>query len=199
VAECLERQLAAQRLRHHAPPGREGFEHARIVGGIDHHHHAAEVLGGGAQHGGAADVDHLHGVREGGAAGDRLLEGIEVDHHQVDALDAVRRQGVQMLGHLAVRQHAAVDLGMERLHPAVEDLGEAGDIRHGHHGDGLLLQGLQRAAGRDDLDPEAGQSTGQLVEAGLIEHGHQGAACGEHAVSLLGTLDAGRPHPRPLS
>ena len=53
-------------------------DHRRIVGGVDHDRDAVVVLGPGADHGRSADVDRLDAGVEIRAAGDRLLERIEI-------------------------------------------------------------------------------------------------------------------------
>ena len=57
------------------------------------------------------------------------LERIEVDHHQIDGLDAQLGDGLHVAGPVPVGQDAAVDGRMQGLDPAVHDLGEAGDLR----------------------------------------------------------------------
>ena len=59
---------------------------------------------------------------------------------------------LQVLGMMAAREDAAVDLGMERLDPAVHHFGKAGDIADVDHRQPRLGQGLGRAAGRDQLE-----------------------------------------------
>src|SRR5699024_4387568 len=44
------------------------------------------VLGGGADHRGPADVDLLDALVRGGARGDHLAEGVEVDDDEVEGL-----------------------------------------------------------------------------------------------------------------
>ena len=58
-----------------------------------------------------------------------VLEGIEVHHHHVDGGDAVLLQRLDVRGHAAPGQDAAVDLRVQGLHAAVEDLREAGHVR----------------------------------------------------------------------
>ncbi len=54
----------------------ELLEEKPIVRRVYDHRHGGEILGRGANHRGPAYVDVLHGVREGGALGDLVLEGI---------------------------------------------------------------------------------------------------------------------------
>ena len=63
------------------------------------------------------------------------------------------RQRLLVDGVIPHRQDAAVDIGVQRLHPAVHDLGKAGDIADVNDGDPGLFDGPHRAAGGDDLHP----------------------------------------------
>src|SRR6185437_6529896 len=74
-----------------------------------------------------------------------------------------------------VRQQARVHPRVQRLDPAVEALGEAGQVLHPGHGDACLLDGLRRAAGRDDLRAGRVQGLGELGQAGLVVDADQGA------------------------
>ena len=65
--------------------------HNRVVGRIGDDRDAAIILGRAAEHRGAADVDVFDGMFEGHVRFvDGLLEGIEVDHDEVDWFDPVR-------------------------------------------------------------------------------------------------------------
>ena len=83
---------------------------------------------------------------------DGRLEGVEVHDHQIDRRDAVRLGGAGVLGVAADGEQAAVDLGVQGLDAAVHHLGKAGVRGDVGHGDAGVLQGLGRAAGRQDLD-----------------------------------------------
>jgi hypothetical protein len=86
------------------------------------------VLGGGTEHGRAADIDVLDGVLEGAAGlGHGRLEGIEIDHHHVDRLDAMGLHH-HMLGIGPQAQQAAMHLGVQGLHPPVQHLRKAGEL-----------------------------------------------------------------------
>jgi len=66
-----------------------------VLGGLDDDRYGLVVLGRGADHAGPADVDVLDDLLEGDALlEDGLLEGIEVDDHHVDGLDAHGGDGV---------------------------------------------------------------------------------------------------------
>mmetsp|Transcript_17965 Transcript_17965/g.24704 ORF Transcript_17965/g.24704 Transcript_17965/m.24704 type:complete len:577 (-) Transcript_17965:277-2007(-) len=81
--------------------------------------HVLVVLRAGAQHAGPADVDVLDAVVEVRPAGHGLLEGVQVEHHQVDRLHAVGLAVGLVLGVAAHVQQAAVHLGVQGLHPSV--------------------------------------------------------------------------------
>ena len=77
------------------------------------------ILGRAPQHRRSADVDIFNRLvqRRAGLC-HRRLEWIEVHHHQVEGLDAVRLQLRQVLGLALVGQDPAVDARMERFDPA---------------------------------------------------------------------------------
>ncbi len=73
----------------------------------------------------------------------------------------------------APRQDAAMDRGLQGLHPAVHDLGEARVVAHLDHLQPGIAQRLGRAAGRQDLDPVRGQRLAELDQALLVGDGDQ--------------------------
>ena len=87
--------------------------------------HGPEVLGRGPQHRGPADVYLFDGLLLGGAAGDGLLEGIEVDADQVYRAYILLDELLYVVGVSEVGEDAAVDLGVERLDPPAEYLRRA--------------------------------------------------------------------------
>ena len=69
-----------------------------------------------------------------------------------------------------------MDAGVQRLDPAVQDLGRAGqvaDLDHGHVG---RAQGRGGAAGGDQLHALGREPAAELDQAGLVVHGEQRAA-----------------------
>ena len=184
----------AERLLREVEPGRrvdaalavELLEQQRVVGGVHHDGDVAEVLGGGAHHRRPADVDVLERLVEATALRDLVLERVEVHHHHVDRGNAVRLERLHVLGQVAAREDAAVDLRVQRLHAPVEDLREAGGLRDARHLDARLLELLRGAARRQHLEPALGEAAGELDEALLARdrqqrtacHGASGWACG---------------------
>ncbi|MNQ50453.1 hypothetical protein D3C85_643980 [compost metagenome] len=157
-----------------------------VVAGVDHDGDVLVVLGRRANHGRAADVDVLDGVRQGATGlGHGGGERVQVDRDQVDRGDAV-------LGHhraveIATAEDAAVDLRMQGLHPAVHHFREAGVVGHFDRGHAVFAQQLEGAAGGEDLDAEGGEFAGEVDDAGLVGHADQRAADGE-AGGLVGHL-----------
>src|SRR5690606_3505818 len=128
-----------------------------------------------AQHGRAADVDVLDDVLELRVpVGGDLLERVQVQHQQVDRLDAV--PGHHRVVHAAPPEQGAVHLRVQGLDPAVHDLGEAGDLGDILHGQTGLAQGAGGAAGGQQLDVVGGEGAGEFDQAGLVRNGQQGPA-----------------------
>src|SRR5438067_1226987 len=96
-------------------------EHSAVRVGRDDDRHVSVVLRRGANHRRAADVYLLDGLFERDAlAGDRLLEGVEVDDDHVNRLDAVLFERPRVFGTLADGEDAAVYARVERLDAAVQ-------------------------------------------------------------------------------
>jgi len=134
------------------------------------------VLGRGADHGGTADVDVLDAGVEIGALGDGRLERIEADDEEIDRLDVVRTHGGGVIRVVADGEQAAMDLRMQRLHPAVHHFGEAGHLGDVADGNARFRQRLAGASGRDELDSLRRQRTRELDEARLVGNGNEGAS-----------------------
>ncbi len=101
------------------------LQHEGIVERIGDDDDLGVVLRRRAEHRWPADIDVLYRVIEGDARlRHRLLEGIEVHRHQVDRLDSVPGDRGPVLREVAPGEDAAVHGGVQRLHPAVEHLGE---------------------------------------------------------------------------
>ena len=157
----------------------------RVVGlRLDDDGDALVVLGGGADHRRPADVDVLDRVVVlDFVAGDRLLEGVEVDADQVDRLDPLALERRHVLGVGAPRQERGVQARVEGLDPAAEDLllaGELGDVVHLQAG---LAQRRRRAAGGEQLDPEPGERPGEVGDAGLVGDRDQRPAHADRTVA----------------
>ena len=193
----LHLETAARLERGGAVVGAHLGEDRLVIGRVGNHGHGVGVLGGGAQHGRAADIDVLDGIRKGDVGvGNGLLELIEIHDHHVDHTDAMLGSLGHVLLGIATGQQAAVDLGVQRLDAAVHHLGEPGVLLDGRHGNATVDQSLCRTAGRDDLDAELLlERTGELDHAGLVRHRDQRAGnlpLGSHGPSFA---QVGPPHP----
>ena len=131
--------------------------HRGVVGRVADDRDGGVVLGRAAEHRRTADVDVLNRRLERDArAGDRLLERVEIDHHEVDRRDPVRGRLFDVGWVVAAEKEAAVHERVERLDATVEHLGEArvlGNILH------LQPRAAQRrcgSAGREKLDAVRG-------------------------------------------
>ena len=153
--------------------------HSGVIRGVGDDSDMGVVLGSGAHHAGAADVDILDDLVAGATLGDRLHEGVEVHHHQIDRADVMLGHGGQMLGIIAHGQQAAVHLGMQGFHPAVHHLGKAGEIGNVAHRKARIAQGLCRTTGGDQIHTLCRQRPAQLDKACLVGNRKQGAADGD--------------------
>ncbi len=74
---------------------------------------------------------------------------------------------------LAPRQQSAVDARMQRLHSAVQNLGESSHVRDGSHGNAARPEFALRPAGGHDLEPEVDKTSRELDNAGLVVNAQQ--------------------------
>src|SRR5262245_51323399 len=130
------------------------------------------VLGGRPNHGGTAYVDLLDRLVEWDAfLRDGGLERVQVHRDQVDRADPVGRERLLVCGQVAAGEDASVDERVECLYPSVEHLGEPchlGDLANVQPG-GRERSG--RATGRDELDAQVGETTGEIDESSLVGDG----------------------------
>ena len=162
-------------------------QHLGVVGRVDHHGHVGPVFGSGAQHGRAADVNVLDGHFQR-AVGTRrgLRKGVEVDHQQVNGVDAVFGQRCHVLGHITPRQQTTMDARVQGLDAAVQHLREAGHLRH--FGDGQTRVGQQprRATCRQERDVQSMQGLCKFDDAGFVRNREQG---GGHGLEINDSFD----------
>ena len=174
MGEDLGRERPARLLGHAALA--QHLQYPGVVQRVHHRDHVLVVLTGGPEHGGPAHVDVLDGVLEGDVRiGDGGLKGIEIDRHQPERDDPVLRHDGAVLRQIGPAQEPPVDQGVEGLHPAVQDLGEAGDLVHIGDSHPGLPQRPRGAAGGDDLPAKLHQRPGELHDAPLVTHGNQRA------------------------
>src|SRR5699024_6759998 len=160
------------------PAGRHGLQRRAVPGRVDEHGDRGMVLGGGPDHRGPADVDLLDAGVVVGARGDGVGEGIEIDDDELECRDAELLDLLHVLGLAGVGEDAGVDPRVQGLDPALEALGEAGDLVHGCDRDAGGGDPLGGRAGGDDRDPRVGQSPREVLEARLVVDADQRAAYG---------------------
>ena len=154
--------------------GLEFVDHGRVLGRIGQHRHVFPILRRTAHHGRAADVDVLDGVFQRAAGlGHRGFKRVEIDDEQVDGVDAVGFQRGHVLRQVAARQQAAVHLGVQRFHAAIEHFGECGDFGHLGHGQPFFCQQFGRSTGGNQGHTQFVQGLGQLNDAGFVGDGNE--------------------------
>ena len=99
----------------------------------------------------APDIDFLNGFAGLQPLGQSALEIVKVHADEIKCLDSLFFQNGEVLGVVLVGEDAAVDVGMQRLHPAAEDFGEAGHVADRGDGQARVFKEFQRAAGGDEL------------------------------------------------
>ena len=146
-------------------------EDGPIVGGIADDGHVAPVLGGAPDHRRPADVDVFYGLFQGDALlRDGLPERIQVHADEVDGFDAVLGEGLHVGGQFPAGEDAPVDLRVQGLHTAVEDLREAGDFADSDGFHTLPLEELLRPARGDDFPAEGDEPADEIHESGLVAY-----------------------------
>ena len=143
--ERLDGQVKTQVIRQPAVVGGHVVEYALVVGGVSDNANAGIVLGGRANHGRAANVDVLDGVFQRAIrVGHGGLEGVKVDHHQINGADVV--VGHDLLVLAATTKDAAMHFRVQGFHPAGHHFRETGVVGDFAHGDAGLLQFLEGPA-----------------------------------------------------
>ncbi len=133
------------------------------------------VFGSGAQQRRSANVDVLDsGLQVAAGLGYGLLEGIEVDHYQIDGLNAVLEH--DLIIDAAATQDAAMDKGMQGLDPARHHFRKAGVVRDLSDRDPLGRQKAGGTTGGQDLNSTVRKGTGEIDQAGLVGNADEGAA-----------------------
>ena len=146
----------------------------RVPRRIHHDSDRRVILRRRPDHRRTADVDLLNAFVLRRTRGDRLPERVQIDHHQVERLDAQFRDLLQVRRKPGVGQQPAVDRRMQGLHPAVEALRESGDLLDRGDRQPGVGDRAGRAAGGHQGNPGAVQQPGQLDQAGLVRHRQQG-------------------------
>src|SRR5215213_4252832 len=132
--------------------------------------HGPEVLRGGPQHRGSSDVYLFDSLLLGSAAGDGLLEWIEVDTDQVYRADILLDELLYVVWVSEIGEDAAVDLGVQRLDPPAEYLGRARHLGDGDDLDSGLRERPRCPPGRDDLEPHPGEPPREVLDPPFVRY-----------------------------
>ena len=152
-----------------------------VVGRIHHHRHAVVVLGGTAEHRRTADVDVLDGVVQVNTRlGHRRLEGVEVHHHQIDGQDAVLAHRGLVDRVAAQVEQSAVNPRVQRLHPTVQHLREAGVLGDVAHRQAGITNRLSGSTGGEQFHAGRHEGAGEGDESGFVGDGKQGTLNTRH-------------------
>ena len=155
------------RLLAHTAVRRNLVQDAGVVAGVHHDAHAIVILRGRTDHRRPADVDVLDRVFECAIRlRDRRGERIEIHHHQIDRIDAMRAH--HFIVDVATSQQSAVNLRMQRLHATIHDFRKAGVRRHFGHLDAILFEQRGGAARRENRDAPLLQCTSEIDEAVFV-------------------------------
>ena len=148
-------------------------DHRFVIGGVAHDGHVAPVLGGTAHHGGTSNVDILDGLFEGNTLfGNRLAEGVEVYAHHVNLLDSVLFESLEVFGKVAAGEDAAMHVGMEGLHTAIENLRESGHLANADGFDIIFLKKTACASCGDDFPAHLLQGLHKRYQSSFVANAY---------------------------
>ena len=146
-----------------------------------------EVLRCAPQHRRPADVDHLDGflLTHAVAAG-HFAEGVEIDADEIERPDVVVAERRDVVGVIAAGEDRCVDVGVERLHPSAEHLGDTRQLLDSLHIEpDVVLEEVRRAPAGDQLEADVHQPTCELLQAGLVVDGDQ---CAQSSLTTSGRI-----------
>ncbi len=177
VAEHLPGEIKAGGLGYRAIV-RSHFRNDRVVPvGVDDDSLVFEVLCRRAEHCWPADVDLLNCIVECYARlGYRLLEGVEVHHHHVDRFDIQLFQLFHVLSIVGNSQQTGMNLRMQGLDPAIENLRKPGNVGNRTDGNPFPLQCGAGSSGRDNLDIHGTQRLCKFGETAFVRNTDERAA-----------------------
>ena len=144
-----------------------------VVLGITQHPHTVVVLGSGADERHATNVDFLDGLgdRWRRVLGDRVLERVQVAHHDIDRRNLVRFE-VRTVGlERRTCQDAAVHRRMQGLDAAMQHLRGMRNVRHIANLEAGLTHHACRASATKQAHALGSKALGQLYKARLVVHG----------------------------
>ena len=138
------------------------------------------ILCRGAHHRRATDVDLLDTLVKGCTRRNRVLEGVQVTHDQVERLDAQLRDLLAVRSLTLVGQDAGMNEGMQGLHAPLKHLRETGHVVNRGNSHARGRNASSRRASGDDLHTGLAQRARKVLQARLVIHGNQGPLNGAH-------------------
>ena len=151
------------------PGGLQLRQRCGVLGGVGQHAHIFPVLGATAHHGGAANVNVLDSIVQAATGpGYSGLKGVEVDHQQVNGVNAMRGQRCHVFGHLTAGEQTAVHCGVQGFDAAVQHLGETREFGHFGHWQAVRGQQLGGATGGNQPDAQGVQGLREGQQASFV-------------------------------
>ena len=133
------------------------------------------ILGRRANQGGSTNIDILYAGLEIAAPSHRFLEGVEIDHDEVDRLDILCGHSIAVSGVVANAEDAAMHFRVKRLHPTIQHFGKFCVFGNVFYRDAGVAQGFCCAAGRENFDTRFQKKFPQLSKTRFIGYGNQSA------------------------
>ena len=131
-----------------------------VVGRVDQYRDRSVVFGRRAQQRRAADIYILDALfKRAVGSGHGLLERVQIDHDDVDGVDAVI--GHDLVIGAAPTEEATVDAWVQGLEAPSHHFRKAGVVRYLGHRDVVFGQHAGGAAGRQQVEAELVQATGE--------------------------------------
>src|SRR5699024_2533696 len=136
----------------------------------------------------------------GGTRGRCVAEGVEVDHDQVEGGDTQFFDRGHVVGVGPIRKEPAVDVRVQGLDPAAQNLGKDRNVLDGQDGHALSPKPDPGGSVTDVLRPGLVQTVTQSLQSGLVVHADQSAPDGllGHRFSFVSvasvTLSSVRPN-----
>ena len=150
-------------------------EHAKNLGvSLRPHDHDDRlvILGCRPDHRRTTDVDLLDGLIKSDVGTQHCVDKrVEVAADQVDLPEPVLGQSVDVFALVPPGKDARMHARVQRLDPAVHHLGEAGEVADRLRVERRILEGLQSAAGREQVVVQPLEAAGKACEPGLVANG----------------------------
>jgi len=159
-------------------------DHPGVIVRVHHHGHVGKILRGRPDEGDTADVDFFQRLGHRDAAGNPFRKRIQIHHHKINRRNAALAEAVHVGRTVAAGQNPRVHRRMQGLHPAVQQLGETGHVRHFAHVQTASSEQASGAAGGNDGGPMTRQRGSQFREAAFVVDAEEGGPDTDHGELL---------------